>query len=477
VENEHCFFAGFVSLTAAVLPAQQLVHPQSYQVSYDGMTVVYDGVVAFNGIDYAVFFSAQDSKEDHINPYFRRISSDGIPAGPLRRLLNNPGTDWAMAAIWDGSAYIAAYANYDNEYVYFMRISKDGKVLLKKNLSGNYRTWPPIAERSSTYGQPFMAILGDEVFLCFTIGIDFGERSVIFVKGPKSLNGEFDVSTLPVGSFSNATLCGMTFDTEGFLALVGEMDPDHHDIERVQCVAIGYDGKAAAAPIQLEEAIGTVDFITGPVFFGEGFLITYTRWQGTYSTHNSLVIDRDGKTVNGPNKLGEAASILLWRSLIWNGSYLVSIGCDLQLYPVTLYFFNYNGKFFANPFKGGVESAGSTPALVFNGTRTTVVYTDELPATHFPFMFTNQFSIPSNITKPAIEFFDYGADYLGTKRVVVWSAIGCTNVRLVGKGVKLKNQAPVGLALVDTKGKKLQLKLKIKGPGGRASRKLVIVPE
>ena len=62
------------------------------------------------------------------------------------------------------------------------------------------------------------------------------------------------------------------------------------------------------------------------------------------------------------------------------------------------------------------------------------------------------------------------------RRAVLWSATGCSKLKITGKGVKLKRLPPVGCQLIKIKKSKLTLRITATGPGGKAVKKLVLKP-
>jgi len=478
-------------LIGATAFSQELVREQPVKVEDSILDLPVDALLAFNGTDHAAFYPFNNSGGPEYQFCFRRLRADGTPFGSRKTLIDNPGMDWPIAADWDGSAYVVAVGNIEGKSLCLLRVSKKGKLLARVDIAGTFEIQQPIKDMQ-TINYFFLKVVGDTIFFCFSEGPKVKDRRVVLLQGPRNLIGQFTTTTLPKGSLSNAHLLGMTYDTEGFLALLGARDTkqqEEYEIEAVRLLRIDFGGNVVGSPMELEEEITPSISIVGPVFFGDGYMILYTLRVGggrnvsgpvgaTYA-HYSLVIDDEGKTLIGPTDVGQAHTTMFFRHPIWNGSYVAS------LYATTggafgFLTFNTNGLFLTSPiiieYFQDQHDIGIGFNHVFSGLATTFVYTAET-AHHPIYMLTNQVGIPNGITKPRVVYFAAGDAEVGNNEwVIVWSAIGCEKVSIKGKGVKLRRLPPVGCAIVQVPGKKLKLTLTAIGPGGKAKRKIFISP-
>ena len=467
-----------VSCTAAY--AQELVYEEPYRVDYDSPSSSTPGVVVFNGVDHAAFYAFKGPDDADTNLYFRRLDSAGIPIGPQKRVLTNPDLDWPMAAAWDGSAYIVAVSSWigAGNIVYLVRIAANGALLARKNIDGyvygGFIYYIPI--------NPFLSVIDNEIFFCFTAGINEASRRVILVRGSSKLTGQLTATTLPQGTLTNANILGMACDTDGFLALIGQVGLSTHEIKSVLLLRINFSGQPVGEPFLLEETI-TPGSAAGPVFFGSGYLILYAQREGSIYSNRSIVIDANGNTLSGPHDLGWASEMLFWLNPIWSGSNVSSFAIDIiwaksrcnSVYCT----FNSQGGFLGNPLtfyrRAHEPIFGSSQA--FTGLATTIC--SPTPTGHMGRLplFSNRVSLPASVTKPSVVYFAAGDSEVGRNgRVILWSATGCNSVMIKGKGVKLKRLPPVGCAVVTVKNKKLRLTLIVRGPGGKAKKKITIRP-
>lgn len=473
-------FLSVFLISYASAGSQELVYGEPFQVDYSGPNHTYPGVVVFNGVDHGVFFSYRGTDDLYLQIYFRRLDPSGKPYGPQRLIMTSPGHLLVAAAEWDGSAYIVAvYGWLSNEGVYLLRVSKDGKVLARADFDnysyGSYLSWIPL--------NSFLKVVGDDFYFCFSEGQKpLGKRRVLLIHGPKSLKGRLTTTTLPKGNLVNTTLFGMTFDTDGFLALLGEQSSGEAEVEKALLLQIDFNGKVVGQPFDLEETITPSVQVAGPAFFGGGYMILYTERDGNNYHNRSLVIDWEGKTVSGANDLGQAPTPFLWLNPAWNGSSTSSFAIAVHSagkFGYAFFMFNAKGKFLVDPiyFVGNFNDVVWGQSQAFTGRATTFVYSVIKQGTYLHHLYSNQVSLPAGIKKPQIVFFKAGAKNLGgNKRAVVWSAAGSKTVLMKGKGVKLKKLRPVDCALVEVTGKKLGLTLIAKGPGGKAKKRLVIKP-
>ena len=459
--------------------SQGLVYEEPYRVDYDSPSSSAPGVVVFNGVDHAAFYPFQGPDDADKNLYFRRLDSAGVPSGPQKRVLTNTGLDWPMAAAWDGSAYVVAISSWiGNRNIYLVRVSAEGRMLARQDIDGY------------VYGgfiydlpiNPFLSVIDDEIFFCFTAGTDAASRRVILVHGPSKLGSQLTATTLPQGALTNANILGMTCDTDGFLALIGQVGLSDHEVKKALLLRIDFSGRPVGAPFPLEETI-TPGSASGPVFFGSGYLILYTLREGSNYLNGSIVIDAEGNTLSGPNDLGWASEMLFWLNPIWNGrnvsSFAIDVNWATNRFNSVHYTFNSKGKFLADPVtfyrRSNDPIFGSSQA--FTGLATTIFYA--APTGHMGRyqLYSNQVSLPPSVTKSSVVYFAAGDSEVGRNgRMIVWSATGCSSVLIKGKGVKLKRLPPVGCAVVKVKGKKLKLTLTVRGPGGKAKGKIVIRP-
>ncbi len=471
----------FLALVASLLfiasaSAQQLLNGSPYRIDSSSPNVnVRDGAVVFNGSAHGVFYSCRGTSDEDDQVYFRRLAADGTPRGPQMLVLANTGGDYVMAADWDGSAYIVAAANQESERVLLLRVARDGTLLATRELAGDFAYSPPGASIDAS-NSAFIKAVGGTVFLCFTDGTEIGKRRVILARGPALLDGEesFAAVALPQGSLGNANLLGMTCDTEGFLALIGERGLHDQEIKDVLLIRIDFDGNPVGAPFALEATVTPSRYLAGPVFFGDGYLLVCCRHSGSGYANTSLVFDSDGKTLAGPNDLGLAGE-MLWRNPTWNGSHLTCFATNNSMLFAS---FNAKGRIIGEPidYADGIATPGFSPNQAFTGMGNTLVYTANSGTGYFQ-LFANQVSIPDGIAKPRVAYFAAGGSDTGDgERVIFWSATGCQTVTIRGNGIKLRRLPPVGCAVVRVSEKKLRLTITARGPGGKAAKKIVIRP-
>ena len=300
---------------------------------------------------------------------------------------------------------------------------------------------------------------------------------MILARGPALLDGEepFVAAALPRGSLGNANLLGMTCDTEGFLALIGERGPSNQEIKDVLLIRIDFDGNPVGNPFPLGATVTPALCLAGPVFFGDGYLIVSCQRQDSGHVNRSLVISADGKTLAGPNDLGLAGAELFWRNPTWSGSHLACFATGNSMLFAS---FNAKGRIIGEPidYAAGVATPGFSPNQAFTGMANTLAYTANAGTGYYQ-LFANQVSIPAGIAKPKIAYFAAGgSDIDDGERVIFWSATGSETVTIRGNGIRLRKLPPVGCAVVRADDKKLRLTLTARGPGGKAARKIVIRP-
>jgi hypothetical protein len=460
-------------LLVDISPSQEVIYEQPFQINYDGPAYyTHEGFVVFNGVEHGYVYSQEYAGDADYEIYFRRLKADGTPTGPHKRIATIAGFDRPLAIEWDGSAYLIAGFNVTNEQVYLLRVSRDGELLRIKELDGKFWCWLP-GPKNDTFNCYLIKVIGETMFFFFTDGrVEKGARALL-VKGDKTLTGDLTVKTLPKENFKNAFILGVTYDTEGFLVLVGERDPSDEEINDVRLIRIDYLGRVVGSPMTLESDIMRATFLAGPVFYGKGYMIIAAKNYAGGAKHRSLVIDFQGKTLYGPNDLGWAASHFIWRNPLWNGDQVSCFATGVEMFLV---YFNKKGGFAHDPipFAGSLIYPWFSPTQALTGTATTVTFSAS-PGGAKSNVYSNQLSLPAGITKPKVVYFDAGAEYLGqNKRVLVWSAIGNNYLKIQGKGVKLKRLPPVGCALVTLKADKTKLTATANGPGGKAKKTIVI---
>ncbi len=473
----------FMCLTAVLFSSyvtgQEMIHNQPIQVDYDNSNRHNnDPVITFNGFDHAVFYAYQGPTDKDKQIYFRRLDRDGIPSSPQEMVIADEGRDWPIAACSDGNkAFLVATVNWENKKLSILRVARDGKLIRRVDFDEEIDYWihgPHVAVFNGT----FLQIAGDKFVLGFTDRrpFDAKQRAMIAV-GPKILNGACELSELPKGDLKNNPLIGMTYDSDGFIAMVGQRDKsDGYAFEKVLLIRISFDGEVVGEPIELEDPIPSSIFMGGPVFFGKGFMIFYSTHVNYVYTHSSLVFDAEGNTIYGPTDLGWASVWFSWSWPIWNGD---NVACLLNPGPkMRLTIFSDQGTFLCEPvyYSDVKYSPGFRPVETFTGLATTIAFAGRRIGESFYHVHVNQVSLPPSVKKPKIVYFDSGAEYLGNRRALVWSATGCDRLRITGKGVKLTTLPPVGCEIIEIKDATLKVKITARGPGGKAVKRITLKP-
>lgn len=458
-----------------LVAAQELIHPEPYQVNYDWVASAYPGPVVFNGVDHVEFYAHQADTDIDREIYCRRLKRDGVPTGPVRKVLERKGGDYVLAAVWDGEAYTLSCLDDDGKRV-LVRVSKDlktlGTLVLDDKYPHTFGWWKGDADG--------LQVVGDMVFLAFSSGSSLNNNRSYLFTCDKSLKGDKQLQEFPLGGMSNAGVLGMTLWPNGLIVAIGQRGTTvfGNEVKAVRLFEVAFNGEIIRGPFQLEENFGAAISFAGPVFDGAGLMFFYTQLAKGRTFNSDIRTDVDGRTVMGPVDLGDCISDYQWNEPLWEGKYVSCLYFEWTRFSMYYSLFYKNGHYVMNP----IQYSGSTNIIVgstfhaFTGTGSTVVFGVKRFGMAKSAVFSNQVCLPPSVKKPEIVFFESSGPYIldPDKRLIMWSATGCTNVMIRGKGIKLKQLPPVGARIIDTKGRSLKLNLTVKGPGGKAKRKLTI---
>ena len=473
----------FICLAAVLFSSsvtgQEMIYDQPFQIDYDNPNKYnLDPVITFNGTDHAVFYAIQGPTDKDMQLYFRRLDRDGIPSSPQEMVIADEGRDWPIVACSDGKeAFLVAVTNLQQQKICVLRVARDGSLIRRVDFDEPIEYWMH-GPHAGVFNGTFMQVVGDKFVLGFTDKQPtYEQQRAMLVVGPKTLKGACELTELPKGDLKNNPLIGMTYDTEGFIAMVGQRDKsDGYAFEKVLLVRISFDGKVVGEPYGLEDPVPSSIFMGGPVFFGKGFMIFYSEYKTTGYNHYSLIFDSEGNTIHGPTNLGWASVWFSWGWPIWNGD---NVACLLSPGPkMRLILFSEQGSFLCEPiYYADVKySPGFRPVEAFTGTATTIAFAGRRKGKSFHHVHVNQVSLPPSVKKPKIVYFDSGAEYLGNRRALIWSATGCDRLRITGKGVKLTTLPAIGCEIIKIKGATRKLKITARGPGGKAVKRITLKP-
>lgn len=482
------FLLVVISVFATSAIAQELVYEQrEYQVSYDGK--VGNPAIVFNGIDFAAFYSWSGIEDAGSGLYMRRLDSKAAPLGPQRKLIDfTPGFSYSYA-VWDGSAYIV-FISLDNGVAWsIVRVDKQGSVLAQRKIVVATSGYP------SQNAFPF--VIGETAYLFFCSEESNFEFTPSLLMVNRELSAAPTVTTLSDAGLKEPKIMGVAMDPEKFLVLLAQIKPAnetkqgallHVDFEgnlkkTVKQLVLPGSGSQPAEKIQT----GDLQDIAGPIYTGSGYALAGSRLTpvGTGSfpnTNSSVLIDEDGEIIGGPYKVGGGSWHLFGRAFMAGGNVGFSV-VDTGTFNMEIMLLGSKGKHITNtpvqesrfsliPENLNSVYAGSGCATLILGANTRNTF-----ETTF-LIYSNMVTDPAS-AKPSVQYFlsDDGSAFGDTRRLVMWSVSSGTKISLKGKGVKMKGMPPVYHAVVDTKGKKIKLRLRFKGTDGKNKKsKLVIKP-
>ena len=358
---------------------------------------------------------------------------------------------------------------------YLLRLSKKFKIEKVEILGSDY----PAVFGWYRCDNTSLKTLGDRLLFCFSSGKNMKSNRAYLVTCDRKLKEKPTISMLPMGGLTNASHLGMTLHPDGFLVAIGErgLGVFDNEVKAIRLIKLNFDGEVVGKPFLMDENIVPSVSVVGPVFDGKGFFFFYTRREGKRTFNSCLKTDINGVTISGPRDLGDAIATYEWFDPVWAGKYVTSLYFEWTRFSLSFSMFNDKGNYIMNPiaYLDGTNMMMGHTFHAYSGLTFAVVYGAKLQklGTH---LFSNAVSLPASVKKPIISYFGAGAmmSSPADHRLIMWACTGSSSVLIKGKGVKLKNQLPVGSAVVDTKGTKLVLRMTVRGPGGKVKKKLVL---
>lgn len=513
-----------VLFPTAWISAQELVHDEQFQVSYDSLDC-WLPIVVFNGLEHGALYYWEGTNDD-IGLCFRRLAIDGKPVGPQKKVVDvSDNVDkrgryvptYVRAGLWDGEAYVFLASSPVIYKYYLMRVSAKGELLkLRVFKPGGLMEIPYDIEHIND-----MFVIGDRLFYFCTLPDSYyGLPKPFILQCDRNLVGPISLERLETGGKKVEYLLGVTHDTDKFVLLIGDdFAIDDPEFARIVLLHVDFSGKVIKKPVTVpylnglpvagispsdSEALGDVSYFAGPVYVGDGFaavasninylfLLDPALWTKLPYTNNAFKMDENGAIIGGPFNLGSPDWPYWFTGGILSGNHASFVGA------ATFFIFSDVTYSFLIGKKGGhignVE-LGKTKekhyvfedetTLAYTGFATTFVYTGNkpigfsiiisLPVTDKDLaIYSNQYTMPE-FSKPAFFYFQAGtAEPVENHRLVMWSIVQGKNVTLKGPDFEMTNLPPVWSYLVDTKGQKTRLVLSFTTEDGKTKKKRLVI--
>lgn len=478
--------------------AQELKYGQrEVQVSYDGSPSIPS--IVFNGEDFAAFYVWSGKEDKDIGLHMRRIGTDGKPIGAQRLVMPLEIFDPLVTAVWDGSAYTVFLSKYIGVTWYIVRVDKTGKMLAYRKV--------PVEQNRQLYRRAFPFVVGDRLFFFFSTTEDYfaaGGKPYMITADSK-LKGKPVLTEVPAGWSQNAVVLGVALDPDKFLVYLGRYKRSfEYEIQEAALLHVGFDGElkrrikpALSGPGNSHPAaqLNTADAYdaSGPLYTGDGYLVFATRSPVFFFrapansfqyVNSSLKIDDTGKIIDGPYDLDHGNYQIYLDKPILLGRYVGMAIDDWLDWDTQMMLTGLRGRHITDlsvheatytlyyPVAVDAVYSGAGSAIVDLGLKQRLgIFYDRA-------IYSNIITDPPFV-KPSIVYFQASSSspFGDTRRLIMWSAAGCTNVTLTGPGFEMTNLPPVFHTVVDTSGERTKLQLAIIGTDDSTKiRKIVIEP-